>query len=548
MNCVLLWHIAAHYLYRCSSNVPCEIIDQTLYICNSTLPLSTTSGGTTYTTTIPPVVSTAKSTIFSTSTSIQVRTSTQISATTTTPSPSPTTTTYLNPTSTYSSTTLSSNRSNNLSTTTAIVQTTTRINYNTTTDNQLQNLTTSPSINETTTSTYTTDATEASTTTHVNNTTPYIETTTTLKTTTISAIKNDTSVHNSTTTYSPSEVPSTTKKPPTTTVIPSTTEITSTVETTTQFPTTSTVTTTTQLPTTSTVKTTTQLPTTGTVKTTEFPTTTEIISTSYTTTTHKIQAMTTTPISKKDSTTHAGNRSETKNLRSTKSQLFEKKNENFVVPIIIFSILLIGGIGVVTYKVRSNQNKTGVVPTTVDEPLDPIIENILEEQDLKNQLRINKWRMARLHKYLKKKYPKKQGLVKHMEKNPSLMEKIHIQIKNSPVQIYKKRGKKRDAIPTLKADLIPKQVPTMKVDLMTALKEPDKIKHISSVAKLKIKMLPVLYEHRRKRKNFKPLKEMLLPVHNKPKRPRRKAPSPPKSELEVLKNKKLVSNSVFKAH
>ena len=79
---------------------------------------------------------------------------------------------------------------------------------------------------------------------------------------------------------------------------------------------------------------------------------------------------------------------------------------------------------------------------------------------------------------------------------------------------------------------------------MTALKEPDKIKHISSVAKLKIKMLPVEYEHRRKRKNFKPLKDSLLPVQ--PRRPRRKAPAPPKSELEVLKDKKLVSNSIFK--
>lgn len=84
----------------------------------------------------------------------------------------------------------------------------------------------------------------------------------------------------------------------------------------------------------------------------------------------------------------------------------------------------------------------------------------------------------------------------------------------------------------------------MNVDLLTALKEPEKVRHISSVAKLKIKMLPVEYEHRRKRKNFKPLKDALLPV--KLRRPKRKAPSPPKSELKLLQEKKLVTNSIFK--
>ena len=133
-----------------------------------------------------------------------------------------------------------------------------------------------------------------------------------------------------------------------------------------------------------------------------------------------------------------------------------------------------------------------------------------------------------------------------MEKNASLMEKINIQIKNSPVFIYKKRVKKQNEIPTLEVDFVPKQkeTPTMKVDLLTALKEPEKVRHISSVAKLKIKMLPVEYQHRRKRKNFKPLKDVLLPV--KLQRPKRKAPSPPKSELESLQEKKLVTNSIFK--
>ena len=94
--------------------------------------------------------------------------------------------------------------------------------------------------------------------------------------------------------------------------------------------------------------------------------------------------------------------------------------------------------------------------------------------------------MARLHKYLNKKYPEKKVLAEKVEQRASLMEKIHIQIKNSPVQIYKKRGKK--PIPTFEADLIPKkEVPTMKVDFVTAMKEPEKVKHISSIAKLKIK-------------------------------------------------------------
>ena len=61
-------------------------------------------------------------------------------------------------------------------------------------------------------------------------------------------------------------------------------------------------------------------------------------------------------------------------------------------------------------------------------------------------------------------------------------------------------------------------------------------------AKLKIKMLPEYYAIRRKRKNFIPLKKTLLPVTI---RPTRKPPAPPKNELDVLRERKLVSNSVF---
>ena len=249
-----------------------------------------------------------------------------------------------------------------------------------------------------------------------------------------------------------------------------------------------------------------------------------------------------------ETTTQNQSNTRQKNLRQKKYRKSPGNPENsqlIIIPIVLVCILVISLVAIYVYRKRRSKKlkrESTVLPTT-DEPLDPIIENILEEQDLKNQLRINAWRMAKLHRYLRKKHPQKTKLVERMEQNATLMEKINIQIKNSPVLIYKKRGKKKNDVPTLKADLF-EEIPTMKVDLMTALKEPEKVKHISSIAKLRIKMLPVEYEHRRKRKNFKPLKDSLLPVQ--PRRPRRKPPAPPKNELEVLKNKKLVSNSIFK--
>jgi len=150
-----------------------------------------------------------------------------------------------------------------------------------------------------------------------------------------------------------------------------------------------------------------------------------------------------------------------------------------------------------------------------------------EEQELEETLRINAWRMQKLHQYLDQKHPEKKGMIEKTEEHVVLMEKINIQIKNSPKRhlIYRKRGQKKK---------VQSEVPTMKVDFNTMMKEPKRVKHISSVAKLKINMLPVEYEHRRKRKNFKPLKKVLLPV-----------PPPTRKELDTLKKKKLVSNSVF---
>ena len=317
--------------------------------------------------------------------------------------------------------------------------------------------------------------------------------------------------------------------------------------------------TTTGNPTTKMLRTTTENPTTSTtVETTTMlnddPTTTRLY-TNVGSVLNRTKLVSTTVGQNLVTTTAIPTVNRTRNLTSffkNKGNMREEKKDP-KIGMILISILSVVIICYVIYWMRrrhaqqsKHKKETTVLPT--DEPLDPIIENILEEQDLKNQLRINSWRMAKLHKYLKKKYPEKTVLAKSMEDNVLLMEKIHIQVKNSPVQIYKKRGKKKNSIPTLTADLVPKEddIPTMKVDLMTALKEPEKVRHISSIAKLRIKMLPVEYEHRRKRKNFKPLKETLLPVGTGPRRPRRKAPLPPKSELDVLKEKKLVSNSVFK--
>ena len=195
-----------------------------------------------------------------------------------------------------------------------------------------------------------------------------------------------------------------------------------------------------------------------------------------------------------------------------------------VVPIVIFTCLgLLSIVGLILkfhQKRMKQRRKSNVIPVN-------------DEIDLQHQFQINAWRMKRLHKYLQKKHPEKKLVQKKMveetEKFASLMEKIHIEIKKSPKCdiIYKKKKEKR--------------VPTMTADFSTVMKEPEKIKHISSVAKLKIKMLPVEYAHRRKRKNFKILRDTLLPA-----RPRRPPPKPPiQQELERLRNKNLVSKSVF---
>lgn len=563
MSCVLLWHIDTHFLYRCSHNITCKLIDHSLYICNASQLQTTTSVEKTDTTSIPPEVSTTKIVTSSTSASTPWHTSTPLVTTTTTPSPSPATTTYQPPTSTFASTTIISNLLNQ-STTTETIQLIETLKNHTTTDNQSQYLSTSPTFNSTTTSTYTTSNTKTATTTSSRFTVPYNVSKTTIVATTTSTESPVTFVNTTTTTYRPTTGNPTTKM----------------VRTTTGNPTTEMLRTTTGNPTTKMLRTTTGIPKIQTT-TNSYRTTSKASVIGFGSTTTAMHIVKSTTIQKSDATATTNTKigdsyattsktpydkyfvtttaipivNRTRNLTSFLKKEGRSKIENFTPQfgIIFISIILVVTFCYVIYWMRKrhaqqNQHKqqTTVLPT--DEPLDPIIEDILEEQDLKNQLRINSWRMAKLHKYLKKKYPEKTVLAKSMEDNVALMEKIHIQVKNSPVQIYKKRGKKKDSIPTLTVDLIPKKddIPTKKVDLTTALKEPEKVRHISSVAKLRIKMLPVEYEHRRKRKNFEPLKETLLPVETVPTRPRRKAPSPPKSELDVLKEKKLVSNSVFR--
>ena len=564
MTCVLLWHVNTHFLYRCSHNISCELIDHSLYICNASLLQTTTSVEKTHTTSIPPEVSTTKIVTSSTSASTPWRTSTPLVTTTTSPSPRPATTTYQPPTSTVALTTLLSNLLN-LSTTTETTQLIESLENHTTTDNPSQYLSTSPTFNLTTTYTYTTTTTK--TTTSSSSTAPYDVQKTTSVATTTSTESPVTFVNTTTATYRPTTGNPTTKMlrittgNPTTKMLRTTTgnPTTKMLWTTTENPTTKMLRTTTGNPTTKMLRTTTENPTTSTtVETTTMlnddPTTTRLY-TNVGSVLNRTKLVSTTVGQNLVTTTAIPTVNRTRNLTSffkKKGNMREEKKDP-KIGMILISILSVVIICYVIYWMRrrhaqqsKHKKETTVLPT--DEPLDPIIENILEEQDLKNQLRINSWRMAKLHKYLKKKYPEKTVLAKSMEDNVLLMEKIHIQVKNSPVQIYKKRGKKKNSIPTLTADLVPKEddIPTMKVDLMTALKEPEKVRHISSIAKLRIKMLPVEYEHRRKRKNFKPLKETLLPVGTGPRRPRRKAPLPPKSELDVLKEKKLVSNSVFK--
>ena len=186
-----------------------------------------------------------------------------------------------------------------------------------------------------------------------------------------------------------------------------------------------------------------------------------------------------------------------------------------IVPALLFTCFgLLGIVAIILqfYKKKiKRRRKSNVIPVN-------------DEVDLEHQFQINAWRMKRLHKYLQKKHPEKKmvrrKMIEETEKYASLMEKIHIEIKKSPKRdiIYKKKREKH-----------------------VTIKEPEKPKHISSVAKLKIKMLPVEYAHRRKRKNFKILRETLLPA-----RPRRPPPKPPiQQELKRLRSKNLVSKSVF---
>ena len=497
MSCELLWHSNDHYLYKCNHNISCTFIDPTLYICNSQLLQTTTNVETIDTTSVSPEVNRSRSTTSLSSTTLPMHTSTEQSIATTTASPRPSTTTNLSPTSTQVSQTTQLNLHLNLSTTTGIGQTTTRTVMSTTTHNQLQNLTTSPTFIKTTTPL-------SSTTTPASSTISYNEKTTTLVDTTTIAPQNYTYNDETTTTY----------RPTTTSIKYKTTTAASPTSTTTYRPTTTSI---------------------------KYKTTTAASPTSTTTSTTTMYMITSTTVQPTTTVFVNSTNSIRKNLRSN----LPRPKEVILWPLIF---LLIPVFLLILYIQKRNKKKVEISTTVKvpDEPLDPVIEQILEKQDLENQLRINQWRMAKLHKYLEKKKYKKKDLVENMEKNATLMEKINIQIKNSPVFIYKKRGKKKETIPTMEADLFveKKDVPTMKVDLMTALKEPEKVKHISSVAKLKIKMLPVEYEHRRKRKNFKPLKDCLLPV--KPRRPKRKPPSVPKGDLEMLHTKKLVSNSVFK--
>lgn len=216
-----------------------------------------------------------------------------------------------------------------------------------------------------------------------------------------------------------------------------------------------------------------------------------------------------------------------------------------LTPFYVLISCLILVICVLGVKIKNKKGTKPVLPSKKPQE-DP--------EELERQLKVNAWRMRKLHDYLDKKYPEKVKLVDLAEENCNLMEKINLEIKNSPQRdiIYTKRKKNvkkikseeekiEKAPPALVQDKIEK-LPTEKIDFSTVVAEPEKIKHISSVAKLKIKMLPADYERRRKSKNnLEPLKSTLLPA-----RPARPAPKPPvHKDIERLKKLKLVTSSKF---
>ena len=77
------------------------------------------------------------------------------------------------------------------------------------------------------------------------------------------------------------------------------------------------------------------------------------------------------------------------------------RSSNHTLPIILVSILILLIIFIIMYRkfMKKKEKRQSMILPTTNESLDPIIENILEEQDLKNQLRINAWRIAKLLKY-----------------------------------------------------------------------------------------------------------------------------------------------------
>jgi hypothetical protein len=175
-----------------------------------------------------------------------------------------------------------------------------------------------------------------------------------------------------------------------------------------------------------------------------------------------------------------------------------------------------------------------IIPVT--DEIDSIIEDIQEAADLENQLRKNEWKMAKLH--LKSLAKTKTSLAnlktKMLPIHPTSLANLKTKLLPNATRIC--------TIPTV--DPIKCTIPTLKVDLTTMMKEPEKIRHLSSVAKLKIKMLPIDYKKRRKRENFESLKTMLLPATWIKHRPKRPAPKVPDIVIENMKKNKVVNNLI----
>lgn len=150
MPCDLLWNSTTFFLYRCSTNVSCIPIDQSLYICSVPLSSNITTGETSNTTLGPWAGDKTNNTTFVSTIAPQEHTSLPPGESTTKSSPYSTTPTSLPPkTSTVLPDTVSLHPDNPRTTTPSLRRTTHERYYSTTTRPPLYLTTSQSSFNKT---------------------------------------------------------------------------------------------------------------------------------------------------------------------------------------------------------------------------------------------------------------------------------------------------------------------------------------------------------------------------------------------------------------